>query len=112
MLSEAIKKKILDKLIPLNPHKIILFGSYANGLIRDDSDLDLYIVSNENFMPSSYRQNMNHYKKYAKLLSDIKKKYPMDLIIHTLPMHKKFVQMESSFSKEILTNGIYLYEAN
>jgi len=35
----------------LNPHKIILFGSYANGTALEDSDLDLLIVADTKLSP-------------------------------------------------------------
>ena len=33
-----------------------------------------------------------------------------DLIVHTKPMHDKFLQLGSMFSKEILKRGEVLYE--
>jgi len=42
---EEIKSEIIKRLEPLNPNKIILFGSYAYGTPHKDSDIDLYIVS-------------------------------------------------------------------
>ena len=38
---EKIKLDIVEKLKPLNPYKIILFGSYAYGSPTKDSDIDL-----------------------------------------------------------------------
>jgi len=43
----SIEAAIVEKLIPLKPLKIILFGSYANGTYNDDSDLDICIVKKE-----------------------------------------------------------------
>lgn len=42
---EALKPQIVEKLKPLNPKKIILFGSYAYGIPTEDSDLDLCIIT-------------------------------------------------------------------
>jgi predicted nucleotidyltransferase len=42
---EALKPQIVEKLKPLNPKKIILFGSYAYGVPTEDSDLDLCIIT-------------------------------------------------------------------
>ncbi|MCD6273991.1 MAG: nucleotidyltransferase domain-containing protein [Deltaproteobacteria bacterium] len=46
-----IKKEILKRLLPIHPEKIILFGSYAYGNPDEHSDIDLYIVTNDDFMP-------------------------------------------------------------
>jgi len=37
---EQIKSEIVDRLKPLNPNKIILFGSYAYGTPHQDNDID------------------------------------------------------------------------
>ncbi len=42
---EVLKPQIVEKLKPLNPKKIILFGSYAYGIPTDNSDLDLCIIT-------------------------------------------------------------------
>lgn len=36
-----------------NPDRIILFGSYANGTQRDDSDLDLLIIQETDLPPQN-----------------------------------------------------------
>ncbi|MEA1918865.1 MAG: nucleotidyltransferase domain-containing protein [Campylobacterota bacterium] len=35
---EKIKPEIIERLKPLNPDKIILFGSYVNGTENEDRD--------------------------------------------------------------------------
>lgn len=102
---ELIKKEIVDRLRPLDPAKVILFGSYAWGKPDEDSDIDLYVVTKDDSMPLNYRENMNFYLKVSKQLEEIKKNYPCDLIVHTKPMHEKFIRINSSFANEILTKG-------
>ena len=41
---EKIKPEIIERLKILEPEKIILFGSYAYGTPRDDSDIDLFLL--------------------------------------------------------------------
>lgn len=41
---EELKHEIVERLKPLNPDKIILFGSYAYGTPTEDSDIDLFLV--------------------------------------------------------------------
>ena len=43
---EKIKHEIVERLKPLDPDKIILFGSYAYGTPNEDSDIDLFLVKN------------------------------------------------------------------
>lgn len=105
---ELIKESIIDLLKPIDPGKVILFGSYAYGAPTDESDIDLYIVSKEDFIPKNYSENMQHYKKYTRPLKDLKKEFPVDIIVHTLEMNRLFENCGSSFAREITTRGLRL----
>ena len=41
---ENLKPEIIDRLKPLKPDKIILFGSYAYGNPTVDSDIDFFLL--------------------------------------------------------------------
>jgi len=105
---ENLKKEILERLKPLDPEKVILFGSYANGNPKKDSDIDLYVVTKDEFIPQSYSERRELVRKVSRALLDIRMKIPIDLIVHTKPMNLKFVSLNSSFSREILEKGINL----
>jgi len=70
---EKLKKEIIDRLKPLNPCKIILFGSYAYGTPTKDSDIDLYIVTNDEFMPKSWREKITIYLQCRQIRGNNKK---------------------------------------
>lgn len=94
----------------VKPKKIILFGSYAQGTQTEDSDIDLLVVTNDENYPSNYNEKMEKYLIVSKQLRQFKKEIPIDLIVHTLPMHKRFIELGSMFSKDILKNGKVIYE--
>jgi len=102
---EKFKKEIVDRLKPLNPYKIILFGSYAYGNPTKDSDIDLYVVTNDEFMPRSWREKMQIKLRYAKVLGDLRERLDIDIIVHTKKMHEKFVNSNSLFSRKVLQDG-------
>jgi len=106
---QKIKSEIIERLKPLNPNKIILFGSYAYGTPNDDSDIDLYVVTNDEFMPQNWREKMQIKLKFSKALRDIREHYDIDLITHTKKMYEKFLDLDSMFSREILTKGQIIY---
>ena len=108
MLTESVKNEIIENLRLIDPEKVILFGSYAYGLPNEDSDIDLYIVTKENFIPQSFAENLQIKKKVYLALSNFRKKYASDILVHTLPVHQKFIELGSSFSKEIMQKGIIL----
>ena len=103
---EELKPRIIEILKPLNPLKVILFGSYAYGIPNEDSDIDLYIVTNDNFIPQSFQENFNIKLKYINALDKFTDKIATDMIIHTKKMNEKFVEMDSMFSRKILNEGI------
>lgn len=63
---EKLKHEIVERLKPLDPDKIILFGSYAYGTPTEDSDIDLCIIK------PSITSKLSEKTKIRKLLKDIK----------------------------------------
>jgi uncharacterized protein len=106
---EDMKLDILQRLKPLDLDQVILFGSYAYGTPTEDSDIDLYVVTKDSFIPKSFKENMAIKLKVSKAIKDLQKIIPIDTITHTKAMNQKFIQMGSMFSKEILTKGIKIY---
>lgn len=93
---ERIKKILLN----LNLEKAILFGSSARKDIGISSDIDLIIILKDSNLPFLERLR-EFYKK-------INPEVPMDILVYTL---EEFEEVkESSFGKEILKEGIVLYE--
>ena len=104
----TIKSEIIKRLKPLNLDRVILFGSYSYGTYNKDSDIDLYVVTKDQYIPQSFRENIKLYKSVAKSIRDLRGQIAIDLIVHTKTMHDKFKRLNSSFSREIFTNGIVL----
>jgi hypothetical protein len=53
---------------------------------------------------------MEHYHRVSSVLREIKKRIPIDLIVHTRPMHEEFIRQGSMFAREIAERGEILYE--
>jgi len=105
---EKIKHEIVERLKPLDPDKIILFGSYAYGTPNEDSDIDLYVVTKDEFVPQSWREKSDIHLKASRLIDPLEDLLPVDMIVHTKHMHEKFVEMDSMFSRTILSQGVRL----
>ena len=112
MTKNDIVIQINQALKSLNVNKVILFGSYAKGTQTDDSDIDLLVVTNDNFVFESFAQKMETKLKIAGALNSLRKFADIDLIVHTKPMFKNFVQLNSGFKNEILKTGSVIYEEN
>lgn len=107
-LMDAQKKEIIEYLKPLRPKKVILFGSHAWGKPGKDSDIDLYVVTNDEFTPRNFAEKMEIKLKVSRHLLEFRKKYATDIIVHTIPMHQKFLALDSSLARQIIIEGIEL----
>ncbi len=102
-------KEILSK---YNPYLILLFGSYAYGTPDEDSDIDILVVTQDDFIPQTYERHTQIYMKISRAIRPVKEEIAVDLIVHTLPMYQKFLKLNSSFAREITNKGKIIYENN
>jgi len=102
---------IVERLKTIRPYKVILIGSYASGNTHVDSDIDLIVVTSDDYFPKSYKEKSDIYLRVSNILTDLVRKMPIDLIVYTKPMYDRFNELGSLFSKEVLQKGIVLYEA-
>ena len=108
MLPDRIRVEIISLLTPLNIEKVILFGSYASENQTANSDIDLYVVTKDEFIPQTFKEKMAMKMAVSRVLRNLKKIMDIDLIVHTKLMHEKFIELGSSFSREITEKGIPL----
>ncbi len=105
---EKLKDEIVERLKPLEPDKIILFGSYAYGTPNEDSDIDLFLIKNK--LSTS---KLKEYKlELQKKLFDLQKNYLLgiDLFVDTLArVEYRVKNVKDQFYTEILTKGIEIY---
>lgn len=113
MPTDKIKEEILTRLkARIEIYRVILFGSFSTRTAGPNSDIDLLVVTDDETMPQNFKESMANYHKVSSALGDMKKKYPIDLIVHTKPMHEKFIMLDSLFSRELTLKGEVLYEKN
>jgi predicted nucleotidyltransferase len=102
---ENVLTEVKSRLANLPLSHVILFGSYAWGTPSEDSDIDFYIVTRDNFLPSSWKQKRDLVRGISDRIIDLRMQYPIDLIVHTKPMHQKFIETDSSFAAQIMEEG-------
>jgi predicted nucleotidyltransferase len=107
-LSDELETRIKDALTPLHPEKVILFGSYAWGQPTEDSDIDLYVVTQDDFLPATWREKRDTVRTVSNRILDLRMQYAIDLLVHTKPMHRKFIETDSSFARRIMKEGVRL----
>jgi predicted nucleotidyltransferase len=106
-----IRKRISEKTIrslvgmiaeKFQPQKIILFGSYARGSVLPESDIDLLIIMETPLRPV---------QQALKIRQFINPLFGLDLIIYTPQQLQQRLVMGDSFLRDILAEGLVLYES-
>ncbi len=85
-----------------SPQKIILFGSYAYGTPRPESDVDLLVVMDT---------QLSELEQAAVICRTIPYRFGLDLVVYT-PQHlAQRLEWGDSFLREIMQRGIAIYES-
>lgn len=95
-------KEVTDKIVKeFNPEKIILFGSYAWGTPTKDSDIDLFIVKNEN------KTSLEMMREVSEIF--FKRDFAMDILVYTAQQMERRKEMGDPFLRRIIESGKVLY---
>jgi len=86
----------------VKPSKIILFGSYASGHPRPDSDVDLLII-----MSSRERSAYES----TRIQIQFPPPFPLDLLVRSPEKVRDRIALGDCFIRDILTQGQVLYES-
>ncbi|RLA80840.1 MAG: nucleotidyltransferase domain-containing protein [Epsilonproteobacteria bacterium] len=106
---EKLKPQIIEALMPLEPNKIILFGSYAYGTPNEDSDIDLFLLKDD----LTLDETRDYELKAMKYLRNIRQNYKTNGIDILSAPTEYIKQREDYFYKiDILQNGKIWYEQN
>jgi len=97
---EDLSKRIARE---YQPERIVLFGSYAYGEPRAESDVDLLVILP--FEGKSVNQSVQMRMKLRPV-------FPVDLLVRTPENVQHRLEMGDSFMREILKQGKVLYEAD
>ena len=80
--------------------RVVLFGSYAQGLATEDSDVDLLVIG-----PFEGR-SVDH---SVKIRMKLRPRFPVDLIVRTGEKVRQRIEMGDDFMRQILQEGKVLY---
>ncbi len=106
MITRALEQEIINRIkANYKVREAILFGSYADGEPHCDSDIDLVIILDENYKAKKYSEILERRVKLSKLLIDIERKTPLDILVYTSAEWEELVKTGSSFINEISARG-------
>jgi predicted nucleotidyltransferase len=97
---QSLVRQIAEK---FNPQKIILFGSYARGNPRPESDIDLLVIM---------ETEMREIEQAIAICQQLDYLFGLDLIVYTQKHLAERVEMGDWFLRDVLKEGKVLYEAS
>jgi len=99
---ETIHSLVEQISVLFRPEKIILFGSYAYGSPRPESDVDLLVIMDT---------QLSELEQAALICRTIPYRFGLDLLVYN-PQHlAQRLEWGDSFLREIMQLGIILYES-
>lgn len=98
-LLREIRARIVDA---VKPERIILFGSYAYGKPKDESDLDILVIMNSEL--PRYRRSISIYSCLAGLL------IPKDILVYTPEEIEEWSEVPQAFITTAIRKGKVIYE--
>lgn len=102
-VTDELLKEIIQKILSVGtPLQIILFGSYAQGNARPDSDLDLLVVE-ESDLPRHQRSS-RYYQATIGLFPS------KDITVWTKAEIEEWSDVPNAFITTVLEQGKVLYE--
>jgi len=84
------------------PRKVILFGSHTGGDVTDRSDVDLLVIM---------ETPLSHVEQAAAIRRAVEIPFPADVLVRTPVQLAERLSLGDPFLREIVTQGIVLYEA-
>lgn len=107
MFSEELINILSDKIqTNVKPDKIILFGSYANGLQHEESDIDLFII--KEVRKEKVRDLKLSIKKAIRNIV-LKNKIDVDILLDSQKRINQRIRLGDLFLKEIIEKGKIIY---
>ncbi|MBF0395256.1 MAG: nucleotidyltransferase domain-containing protein [Desulfobacterales bacterium] len=97
--------EIIKNIRLINPYKIILFGSYANGVFSEESELDLIVILDSSEISKSYNEKMRNKLLVRRNIYELSRKLPIDLLGYTKGEYDIISESGNSFYNEIKNTG-------
>ncbi len=103
-IDEKLLKEVVKRIVnATNPIKIILFGSYAYGMPRKGSDLDILVIA-DNSIPSRYEVSVKVYSALRGIHT------PKDVVVAVPNQIEDWKKVPQAFITTIVNKGRLLYE--
>jgi predicted nucleotidyltransferase len=100
---EAQLQTLLRALVErIQPEKVVLFGSYANGTATPESDIDLLVIVESDLRRDRRQEVISQALRPRRV--------PIDILAYTPAEVHRCMESPTSFVRHILTTGKVLYD--
>ena len=96
---QGIVRQIVQR---FHPRRVVLFGSYAQGVPREDSDVDLLVIMDTDEQPL---------RAAARIAALVDHPFPLDIIVYRPSEFRASLERKGVFATMVMTTGRVLYEA-
>ena len=104
MIAAANIRELTERIVrEFSPERVVLFGSYASGNPRPDSDVDLLVILP--FEGKSFRKSLE-------ILNRVNPRFPVDLIARRPDDTARRYREGDPLIREALDHGQVLHERN
>jgi predicted nucleotidyltransferase len=104
-VDDNLINEIIDRIVSsVDPERIVLFGSYAYGQPKKNSDLDILVIMNSKL--PRYKRSVPIYNALAGLL------IPKDIVVYAPEEIEEWEDVPQAFISTIIKNGKVIYEKN
>jgi len=108
-VTDALLKDMTKTIVQgVNPNKVILFGSYAKGTARPDSDLDFLVIKNGPF--NAERTREAEMVKLWEVCFDYN--IPLDFLVYSPEEIEQWQSVPNHVIAHAIKDGKVLYERN
>ena len=104
---KRIPQKAIDEVVrqiaeKFQPQKIILFGSYARGKPRPESDVDMLVIMDT---------PLKEVEQAIEICQQIEYRFGLDLIVRTPKRLQERLEMGDWFLRDVMEEGNVVYES-
>ena len=107
---DTVLNKLVNSLMPSDPYKIILFGSYANGTPNEHSDVDIMVILDNYHVSKTFEERLDKKISIRNLVLEINRKVPLDILVYSREEFKIVKNYGNYFIDEIEKTGKIIYE--
>jgi predicted nucleotidyltransferase len=101
--ARRIRSYVSEVVRQFRPERVVMFGSYASGKPRPDSDVDLLVVM---------RHTGAAAEQAARIRRSIRAGFPLDIIVRSPEAIRRRIAMGDGFIRDIVERGKVLHESH